>query len=220
MSQHPSPAQAAAGALARFTRSLDFPLPVRSRVLVVAASILLLPVYVTPLWRMSFYSNQFPDGLRLRIYCHRLEGARTASRDDLREINNLNHYIGMRPLLESEFSEFRWLPLLVGFFVLFAWRVAVIGKISALLDTTVAFIYFGLFSLWSFYRRLYEYGHNLDPQAAFKVEPFTPPLLGVKQIANFTVYSYPDVAAILLVAFALLLIYSLYHALRQAWSSC
>jgi MFS family permease len=43
-------------------------------------------------------------------------------RDDLREINSLNHYIGMRPLLESDFSEFQWLPLTLGIFALLALR--------------------------------------------------------------------------------------------------
>jgi copper chaperone NosL len=69
----------------------------------------------------------------------------------------------------------------------------------------VMFLYFGLFSLWSFYHRLAQYGHNLDPTAAVKVPSFTPPLFGEKQLANFTVYNYPGPASFLLVAFFLLL---------------
>jgi hypothetical protein len=52
---------------------------------------------------------------------------------------------------------------------------------------------------------MYLYGHNLDPQAAIKVEPFTPPLFGTEVVGNFTVYSYPDVASFALIAFGLLL---------------
>jgi hypothetical protein len=70
----------------------------------------------------------------------------------------------------------------------------------------VIFVYFGLFSMWSFYHRLYLYGHNLDPTASIKVEPFTPPLFGSKQIANFSVNSFPGPASYALFAFALLLL--------------
>jgi hypothetical protein len=58
--------------------------------------------------------------LALEIYSYQLEGGKTQNRDDLREINALNHYIGMRPLLESDFSEFTWLPFCIGGLMLFA----------------------------------------------------------------------------------------------------
>jgi hypothetical protein len=183
----------------------DFPVNLRSRLLVVLAALLLIPTFLFPLYNMTLYSNQFPDGLNLYIYSYSLEGGHPQGRDDLREINTLNHYIGMRPLLESDFSEFKWIPLLVGLFFILTLRAAVVGKMSNLVDVAVMFLYFGLFSLWSFYHRLNQYGHNLDPMAAVKVPPFTPPMFGEKQLANFTVYSYPDAGSFLLIAFFLLL---------------
>jgi copper chaperone NosL len=80
----------------------------------------------------------------------------------------------------------------------------------------VLFSYFGLFSLWSFYHRLYAYGHNLDPTAAIKVRPFTPPFFGEKVIANFTVYSFPDIGSVSLVAFSLLLLVAIVLSARPA----
>jgi copper chaperone NosL len=79
-------------------------LTLKSRILILLAVLVLLPAFIFPLWQMTFFSNQYTDGLRLTIYTYQLEGAKTPARDDLREINSLNHYIGMRPLLESEFS--------------------------------------------------------------------------------------------------------------------
>jgi hypothetical protein len=193
-------------------RFFDRELTVTSRILILAGVLLLLPVYFVPMYQMTLVSNQFPDGLELHIYASRLEGGSTANRDDLREINTLNHYIGMRPLLESDFSEFKWLPLAVGAFALLALRALVIGKMSKLVDVVVLFVYFGLFSLWSFYRRLYEYGHNLDPTAAVKVQPFTPPLFGTHQIANFTVTNLPEIGSYLMIAFALCLIAAMWHS--------
>lgn len=50
------------------------------------------------------------------------------------------------------------------------------------------------------------YAHNLDPTASIKVQPFTPPFFGSKQIANFTVNSYPGIGAYAFFAFAVLLL--------------
>ena len=187
-------------------RFFDLNLSTRSRIAVLIAALMLIPTYLLPLWNMTLYSNQFPDGLRLDIYTYKLAGNKTPARDDLREINTLNHYIGMRPLLEGDFAEFVWIPLVIGFFLVFALRTVVIGKMSNLVDNAVLFLYFGLFSLWSFYNRLYAYGHNLDPTAPVKVPSFTPTLFGSKQLANFTVYSLPGPASYFMVAFFVLLV--------------
>jgi hypothetical protein len=184
----------------------DLPLTLRSRIVILAAVVILVPSFLFPLWNMTFTSNQYTDGLSLHIYSYKLEGGKTPNRDDLREINSLNHYIGMRPLLESDFSEFSWIPFVIGGLMLLSLRAVVLGRMSSLVDVFVIFTYFGLFSFWSFWNRLYTYGHNLDPTAAIKVQPFTPPLIGTKQIANFSVSSYPDIASFALIAFAILLL--------------
>ena len=201
--------------LQRANRFFELPLTLRSRLLVVAAALLLIPSFFFPLYQMTLYSNQFPDGLILKIYSYTLEGGNSGNRDDLREINSLNHYIGMRPLLESDFSEFKWLPFGIGAFILLALRVVTIGKMSKLVDLVVLFLYFSLFSLWSFAHRLYQYGHVLEPTAAIKVKPFTPPVFGTQQIANFTVNNYPGPATYFIAASVLLLIVALFLSARQ-----
>jgi len=211
----PSGAHAYNTVLTRVDRFFDRELTLTSRLLILIGVVLLIPVYLVPMYQMTLVSNQFPDGLELHIYASKLEGGKTANRDDLREINTLNHYIGMRPLLESDFSEFKWLPLAVGVFALLALRALVIGKMSKLVDIVVLFVYFGLFSFWSFYQRLHDYGHNLDPTAAVKVKPFTPPLFGTHQIANFTVTNMPEAGSYLMVAFALFLILAVWHSARH-----
>lgn len=202
--------------LEKETTFFERPLTIQSRVLILVAVLVLLPSFFFPLWNMSFYSNQYTDGLVLHIYSYQLEGGKTANRDDLREINSLNHYIGMRPLLESDFSEFTWVPLVIGLLMILALRAMVIGKMSNLVDVFVLFTYFGLFSMWSFYHRLYMYGHNLDPTASIKVQPFTPPVFGSKQIANFMVNSFPGVASYLLFAFAVLLLLSILLSAKRS----
>ena len=203
------------GWLDRANHFFELPLSGRSRLLVIASVLLLIPSFFYPLYIMTLYSNQFPDGLVLKIYSYTLEGGQTPNRDDLREINTLNHYIGMRPLLESDFSEFKWLPFGIGAIALLALRAVVIGKMSKLVDLVVMSLYFSLFSLWSFAHRLYQYGHVLDPSAPVKVKPFTPPVFGMQQIANFTVFNYPGFGTYLITGSLLAMIVALLLSARQ-----
>jgi len=193
----------------------DISLSGKSRIAIILASAFLLPTLLLPLWTMTLTSNQFPEGLVLKIYAHKLEGAKTPNRDDLKEINALNHYIGMRPLQEEDFTEFKWIPFVIGGTVLLALRAVVLGKMSKLVDLIVLFTYFGLFSLWSFYNKLSLYGHDLDPTAAVKVEPFMPPMFGHRTMANFEVYSYPSTGSAFMVLVVVLLVAAVWLSRRE-----
>jgi copper chaperone NosL len=45
---------------------------------------------------------------------------------------------------------------------------------------------------------LWHYGHDLSPTAPIKLPAFTPPLIGLKQMANFKVLSLPGAGSVLL----------------------
>jgi hypothetical protein len=192
---------------------LDAPIDLAPRVLLVVAFVCLVPTYLAPLYEMTMFAPQYQDGLRLDIYSYKLEGGHGGQ--DVREINVLNHYIGMRDLASADFTEFKWLPFVVGVFGLLFLRAAVHGKVSHLVDVTVLFVYFGLFALWSFGYRLYQYGHNLDPKAAVRVPPFMPPMFGFRKLANFEVYNYPQLGSYALAAAAVVLTVTLVLAWRQ-----
>jgi hypothetical protein len=162
---------------------------------------------------MTMFAPQYQDGLRLDIYSYKLEGGHDDQ--DVKEINLLNHYIGMKDLVTEDFTEFKWLPFVIGIFGLLFLRAAVMGKASHLVDVTVMYLYFGLFALGSFAYKMYQYGHRLDPKAPVKVDPFMPPLFGYKKLANFEVYSYPQLGSYALAAAALLLMMALVLAWRQ-----
>jgi copper chaperone NosL len=199
--------------LDRINHFLDAPLELAPRVLLVVALVCLVPTYVAPLYNMTMFAPQYQDGLRLDIYSYKLEGGN--DNQDVKEINLLNHYIGMKDLVTEDFTEFKWLPFVIGILGLLFLRTAVLGKVSHLVDVTVLYLYFGLFALWSFGYKMYQYGHQLDPKAAVRVEPFMPPLFGFKRLANFEVYAYPQLGSYALGAAALLLVASLFLAWRQ-----
>src|SRR5512143_3254521 len=168
-----------------FERSTSFlaaPVDLGPRILVVMAAIVLVAAYLFPLWNLTMFAPQYPDGLRLDIYSHALVGGNNGQ--DVKEINVLNHYIGMRDLAEEDFTEFKWMPFVLGALVLLFLRAAVHGTMAGLVDVAVLYVYFGLFSLGSFAYKLWSYGHKLAPSAAVKVPPFMPPLFGHRKLAN------------------------------------
>lgn len=197
----------------RASETLDRPINMKSRILLIAAVILLLPTFFYPLWYMKFWSYQYPDGLRLYIYSHKLVGGDDGN--DITEINILNHYIGMAPLEEEDFLELKWIPLALGVFLVLTLRAIIFGRIGKIVDVLVLFSYFGCFSLWSFWYKLKSYGHNLDPRASVTIEPFTPPLIGFEQVGQFKVWSYPGAASYFLFAFTLVLILAIISSIKS-----
>ena len=193
-------------------RFLDLPLDLSPRVLLLLAALLLIPALLLPLHDMTMFAPQYPDGLRLHIYAYKLDGGNRGQ--DIREINVLNHYIGMKDLVTEDFTEFQWIPFVLGILGLLFLRAVVHGKTSHLVDVLVLYIYFGLFALWSFAYKMYAYGHNLDPKAAVRVDPFMPPLFGYKKLANFEVYSYPGTGSYALLGVAVVLALAVFLAGR------
>jgi hypothetical protein len=193
-------------------RLLSSPIGPLPRALALAAALLVVPTFLSPLWNLTMFAPQYGDGLRLDIYSYRLQGGNHGQ--DLKEINLLNHYIGMHDLAEEDFREFKWMPFVLGGLGLVFLRAAVVGRVLDLLDSMVVFTYVGLFSLWSFALKLYSYGHDLAPTAPVKVPPFMPPLFGRAQLANFEVYSYPGLGSYALFAVGLALAVALVLAVR------
>ncbi len=194
-------------------RILDLPLDLGPRALLVAAFVLLIPSYVLPLWSLTMFAPQYPDGLRMGIYSWKLEGGNRGQ--DIKEINVLNHYIGMKDIEVKDFTEFKWIPFVVGALGLLILRAAVLGKLAHAVDCFVLYLYFGAFSLWSFGYKLWWYGHNLAPTAAVRVDPFMPPMFGFRQLANFGVYSYPGLGSYALGLVALCLALAVVLAWRD-----
>ena len=198
-------AQIFAGLLRREFRFLHKPLNFVSRLFLLAAAVAIAASFFFPLWKMHLVAPQYSDGLDLYIYSYKIVGG-GLNGQHLVEINNLNHYIGMKPIQQADFLEMRWMPFVFGLIILLILRAIVFGEMSNVVDLFALYTYFGVFSIGSFWYRLYEYGHNLDPTAPMRIQPFTPLLVGVKQIANFRESSFPQAGAYLLLLSVLLIV--------------
>ena len=147
---------------------------------VIAAGLLVVALFL-PLWRMELVAPQYPAGLVMRAYGDRFEGDAGTYYDDVREINGLNHYIGMRPIEEvSEMDLFipGVLALIAGTLLssFIAWKR---GWFRVLI--VAAFWFMPLFFVADLQYWLYNYGHTMDPEAALDTGDFTPDILRVKQ---------------------------------------
>jgi len=157
-------------------RLMDYLIP--SAILMLAALMLMISMFV-PYWHMSLTAPQYPKGLYVDVYVNHLEG-------DVREIDALNHYLGMPKLdeggrLERSISIIavvvQGLLLIAAVFVHNRWA-------AALALPALAFPFIFLADLWLI---LYTYGHSIDPQSALggAIDPFTPPLFGAGMIGQF-----------------------------------
>lgn len=199
--------------LRSFYQRLGDPIVPWTRIALVLAVVPLALAAMRPLWSIHFVAPQYPKGLDLFVYPHTIAGGNGGL--DLREINNLNHYVGMRALDPAEFAELDFIPFAMGALALLALRVAVIGDVRALLDLAVLTGYFGAFSLGRFVYMLYTYGHNLDPRAPIRMDTFMPPIIGTKVMGNFTVSSWPQSGTWLMTLFATVVMgLAIWHMLR------
>lgn len=199
------------------TRQYQFlfkPLNGKSRLVLLLAAVCAVGSVLFPLWQMRLTAPQYPEGLELYIYAWKIEGGGDNGAH-LAEINNLNHYIGMKPLAAADFAEMQVIPFMLGIFVLGALRAAMLGGMMFVVDVFMLSAWFGLFSIGTFYYRLYSYGHHLDPTAPMTIEPFTPLLLGTQKIANFTQASYPHLGTWLLWVFMALLLAAMWLSRKE-----
>lgn len=186
--------------LSRFYAFLAKPLFFRTRFVLALLVAPLVLSFTQPLWRIEVVAPEYPDGLSLDIYAHTIETGHDGA--DLRDLNVLNDYIGMRPLERHDLTDLDWLPFAIGLIAILALRCAAVGEVRSLVDVAVVTFYVGAFAVARFLYRLHAYGHDLSPDAPVKVEPFSPPLFGSRAVGAYTTTSGPGVGTWLLVAFA------------------
>jgi len=172
------------------------------------AAVLLLVSIFTPYWRMTLHAPQYPGGLTVHAYLNKLTG-------DVREIDGLNHYIGMRPLDEAAQLERSLAIMAVSVLILLVLGGIFLHNRWAALLTLPAML-FPLGFLGDMFFWLRNFGQNLDPAAPLSsaVKPFTPPVLGEGYVGQFRTVAVPDVGLILACIASLLILTGLWYHRR------
>lgn len=166
-----------------------------SRLLTIISCIVLIPVHFFPIWSISLEAPQYPEGLGLYIYINKITGQKEK---DLENINGLNHYIGMKHIEPESIPELKIMPFIIAFMILFGLATAFYSKKWLKYLWIILFIIVATIGVYDFYVWEYDYGHNLDTNAAIKIPgmAFQPPLIGGLQLLNFYVTSWPHLGAL------------------------
>lgn len=170
----------------------DYSMQNSSRYLILLSCLLMLSAYFLPVWKIILEAPQYPEGLGMKIWLTGLTG-------NIDQINGLNHYIGMKHIVEANFWEFKVIPYVFAIVIAIGLFAAYLNNRKCLLLWLIILILFAIAAFVDFYIWEYDYGHNLDPTAAIKVEGMTyqPPLIGYKQLLNFLAGSLPDIGGYL-----------------------
>ena len=170
---------------------------IKERALIIFASILLIGVFLFPIWRIDLNAPQYPEGIGLRVWVNKITGANDF---DLQNINKLNHYIGMKKIIPEAIPELKIMPFLIGFLILFGLVAAFLKKKSLVMVWISTIVMMMIIGLYDFYIWGYDYGHDLNPEAPIKIPGmvYQPPLIGSKQLLNMNSVSLPDIGAYLI----------------------
>ncbi|MFK5958358.1 MAG: hypothetical protein QM495_05725 [Lutibacter sp.] len=179
----------------------------KDKLLMIIGSLLLLLLFVFPLWKITLLAPQYPEPLGLNIHITHLSDGNQFN--DVNNIDLLNHYIGMAHLPTDinvkkgevePFKEFVIIPIVVVVLTILGIIFGFIGN-RKLYATWIGLLGIsGIVGMYDFYNWLYIYGHVLNPNAILKITDkvtgemmaYQPPIFGFKQMLNFQVYSYPS----------------------------
>ncbi len=159
-----------------------------------AALAMLAAAAFLPIWVSRLVAPQYPAGLWLSVFGGRIEG-------DVREINGLNHYIGMRTVGPDAVPELHlWTLGLVVAGLLALGGLFLAGRAGRLAGIGLWLV--PLVVAADIQRWLYVFGHTLDREAALRLPPFTPLVFGPTTVWNFKIWAYPGPALLLVLGAA------------------
>ena len=160
--------------------------------------ILPLALFIFPLWNITLEAPQYPIPLGMDIYINDFSDANP---HDIKNINLMNHYVGMKYIPES-IPEFKIFPIVIISMVVIGLFIGLKANYKWYLGWFIFMCLLAAAGMYDFYLWEHDYGHDLDPKAIMKftnpdgsVMGFQPPLFGSKDILNFRAHSYPQLGA-------------------------
>lgn len=159
----------------------------------IAAALMLVSIS-QPYWGLVLQAPQYPGGLQMRVFVNYMTGDADPRLDEVREIDGLNHYIGMKSLYDAaKFERSIAIPavfIMVGLLMVAAFWQRRWTWVLSLPALTFPFVFLADLAFW-----MTNYGQNLDPYAPLSsaIQPFTPPILGEGVIGQFSTIANVDI---------------------------
>ncbi|MFD1314607.1 hypothetical protein [Namhaeicola litoreus] len=173
----------------------------KSKILMIIGSLLLLSLFVFPLWNITLEAPQYPIPLGMDIHINKFTDYHE---HDIKNINLMNHYVGMKYIPET-IPEFKIFPIVIIAMVILGVAIGFSGKYKLYLFWFILMSVLCIAGMYDFYLWEYDYGHDLDPKAIMQFKNpdgspmgFQPPLFGSKDILNFRAHSYPKAGGYLM----------------------
>ncbi len=180
----------------------------KASILMILGALLLTGLFVFPLWNIMLGAPQYPEPLGMNIY---IDGIKGMNEFDIKNIDGLNHYIGMKTIPKPEdMWEFSVFPVVIGTMAAVGFIIGLLGffgKVSYhwFLGWLIVMTILGILGMYDFNAWMTDYGTNLDPHAIMKMAnpdgtpmSYKPPLLGHQKMLNFDAYSYPRLGGYLM----------------------
>jgi copper chaperone NosL len=141
-------------------------------------------------WELRLNAPQFPTGLFIQATSYEIQPSPKTPFNDIREVDGLNHYIGMMSLGDAAQLEMSVaIPAIIIFTILglaaVFWTKKWWAPLLAIPIVLYPLVYLADLGFWLWYA-----GNNLDPMAAITLPPFTPRVLGTGQIMQFSTQAY------------------------------
>jgi len=161
------------------------------KILMILASLMLLGIFLFPIWRITLIAPQYPGGITMYIWINKITGETPGT---LQNINILNHYVGMQFIEPDSIPELKYFQWVITGMSLLGLTLSFTGKGKLFLVWVIVLLVLGALGIYDFYLWEYDYGHNLSPTAPIKVPgmAYQPPLFGKKALLNFIALSYPS----------------------------
>ncbi|MEQ3656579.1 MAG: hypothetical protein ABNH00_12000 [Dokdonia sp.] len=180
----------------------------KASILMILGALLLMGLFVFPLWNIKLGAPQYPEPLGMNIY---IDGIQGMNEFDIQNIDGLNHYIGMKTLPKPEdMWEFSVFPIVIGSMAALGILIGLLGLFGKVnynwfLGWLILMTVLGILGMYDFNAWMTDYGTNLDPNAIMKLAnpdgtpmSYKPPLLGHQKMLNFDAYSYPRLGGYLM----------------------
>jgi len=191
----------------------------KSKIIMIVGALLLGGLFFLPLWNITLEAPQYPEPIGMNIHINKFADAHP---NDIKNINIMNHYVGMKDIPEV-IPEFEIFPYFAIGMMILGVIAGLVGKSKLYLAWFALMIIFGSIAMYDFYLWEYEYGHDLKETAAIKFtdkdgEPmaYQPPLLGNKMILNFKALSWPRSGAYLMFLGMAMSVFAFYRDKKES----
>ena len=132
------------------------------RLLMIFAAVALASLFVFPMWQISLFAPQYPDGVTMHIYIDKIGGT---SPGTLQNVNILNHYVGMKEIVPDAIPELQYFPYIIGGLIFLALLTTLPNQSKYYLAWGILLVIISILGFYDFYLWEYDYGHDLSPTA-------------------------------------------------------